>query len=317
MHIALRVADGFCIFLALLLAAKLSHPWMRLTTITAAIGIAMMGLVYYGMPPWLGGVPAVMIDVATFGLAVLGGHVAINPPEKDEKELKRFYICAFVGLAIFGIGANMWERNIEEAKRVQSQTDLKTAQSSFSTDLAEVKKSTVTILSFVTNPPKGISIAQAVLFAQGLLSRQVSPGRLQSVSNDRINDMAQAIVANLNEMAQEWQAQEHNDYMRTIDTPCYGTGSTPAGCKAAEARWAIAQRQLVARWQDDVTNLISQANECRVEIFNRLLPLQKAFAGDDTAKTLFEKMVTNSSSISPDNLRAAGTYLENLRKRLP
>src|SRR4029077_9384480 len=98
---------------------------------------------------------------------------------------------------------------------------------------------------------------------------------------------------------------------------CYGSSYTPDGCNAAEAQWVIKENDLNVRWREKVKELVSQANECRVEILSRLLPTQKRFADDDKAKSLFEKMGADSKNISPDNLDAAGLYLNGLWKRLP
>lgn len=262
--------------------------------------------------------PAVIVDCATFGLAAIGGYVALNPPREDQIALKRFYVISFVVLAVLGIGANVWQRSIEESRRAQSDASLKSAQKQFSDDLKAVKESSNAILSFVTNPPKGISPEQGLAFAKALraASRGV-PGKFDNISNARVGDMARAIAVNLNEMAAEWRAQDHNDYMVMTDSICYGSSYTPEGCKAAEDQWVIKENDLNVRWREKVKDLVSQANECRMEILNRLLPVQKRLAQDDKAKTLFEGMVADGKNISPDNLDAAGLYLNGLWKRLP
>jgi hypothetical protein len=269
----------------------------------------------------LDSLPAVIVDFATFGLAALGGYVAIKPPKEAEIGLRRLYVGSFVALALLGISANVWERHIDETRRTQAETDLKAAQNKFSSDLINVQqnvqRTSDAILSFVTNPPKGIPVDQAVAFARALTSNRGVSGKLESVPNARVGDMARAIVNSLNEMAQYWRADDQNEYMSTTDKSCYGVPYTPQGCKDAQALWVSKKKELTARWQEKVKDLIRQANECRVEIFRRLLPMQTNVAQDEAAKKLYEKMVADSRNISPEALNAVALYLDNLWKQLP
>jgi uncharacterized membrane protein len=129
--------------------------------------------------------------------------------------------------------------------------------------------------------------------------------------------MAKAIAANLNVTALYWRADDHNAYMGALDSPCYGILNKGDNCAHAQAQWVITEKQLNARWQEKAKDLVNQANECRVEILTRLLPQQKGLAQDEAAKSLYERMVADSKNISPESLSAAGSYLDNLWKRLP
>src|SRR4029077_18256262 len=42
-------------------------------------------------------------------------------------------------------------------------------------------------------------------------------GKFENISNPRVGDMARAIAVDRKEMASEWRAQDHNDYMKMTD----------------------------------------------------------------------------------------------------
>lgn len=122
-----------------------------------------------GVYPWLGSheVPSFWITLTAGLLAVLGGFVAINPPEKSMFWLKLFYVVSFAVLASVGTRAELQLRAREERNRQnyeQAQRDAQTQQTNaeirFSKDLAAVKDSSDAILRFVANPPKGITEKQ-------------------------------------------------------------------------------------------------------------------------------------------------------------
>jgi hypothetical protein len=261
-------------------------------------------------------VPAVVVDCATFGLAALGGYVALNPPSPEQTAAKRFYLIPFVVLAVVGIGANIWARQIEDSRRTQSDIDLKSAQHNFSEDLKAVKRSSDTILSFVTNPPKGVTAEQAVVIARALTSSRGPLGKLENISNARIADMARAIAVNLNEQAQEWRGDDQNEYMKTTDWT-YGYQGTEQNRKDAAELWVKKKKELNERWATKEKDLIGQADEARLEILSRLLPEQRNSAQDASAKSLYEKLLVGGGEIQPGDLNAAASYLDNLWKRLP
>jgi hypothetical protein len=103
----------------------------------------------------LGGIPPVLVDLATFGLALLGGFVALKPPAETDKVLKRFYVGGFAFLFVVGMAANIWQRRVEGAKQDQLQQNETDARNQFSTDLHDLKVSNNAILEFVASPPKG------------------------------------------------------------------------------------------------------------------------------------------------------------------
>jgi hypothetical protein len=333
---AITIALGFLLFamlniaLGFLLFAMLGRKWLVWLVPTASFAFAALWYLYVWHSSylhvwhsaWLGSVPAVIVDGSTFGLAALGGYVALNAPRAEQRALKGFYVISFIALAILGIGANIWQRNVEAGKQASLQQNETDARKEFSENLKDVKKSSDAILSFVTNPPKGISAEQGLAFAKALAARRGVFGKFDNISNARVGDMARAIARSLNETAQYWRADDRNAYLVALDSPCYGNGSSgPNGrenCAHAQAQWVTTEKQLNARWQEKAKDLVNQANECRVEIMTRLLlPRQKGDATDGAAKLVYEKMIADSKNISPENLIAAGSYLDNLWKRLP
>jgi hypothetical protein len=147
---------------------------------------------------WLGTVLSSLTDLATFGLAALGGYVAVNPPTREEIKSKTFYVVSFGLLAILGVYANGSEREKDKSeKRVlqQEQTD---AEIRFSDDLKAVKQSSDAILAFVANPPKGISQNQFSSTLSALLAKRdqiaAVPKDICDYSNDGLRAMGQLII---------------------------------------------------------------------------------------------------------------------------
>ena len=122
----------------------------------------------------LGGVPPLLVDLATFGLASLGGYVALKPPKETDKTLKRFYVVGFALLFLAGVAANLWLRSVESGKQEKLQQNETDARNQFSTNLRDLKISSNAILEFVANPPKGFSQAQVSSIVQEFMKGQKS-----------------------------------------------------------------------------------------------------------------------------------------------
>jgi hypothetical protein len=168
--IAERVVDVLTIAAAIALGLSLRKKWQARTSMVIAICLTVIWCAYSKHPAWLGGVPPVLVDLATFGLAYLGGHVALNPPAKDDQVLKRLYVFGFAFLFVIGMAANGWERTMEANKRDKLQQDQTTAETRFSIDLRDVKNSSDAILNYVAHPPKGATLEQLQQYAQSQLS---------------------------------------------------------------------------------------------------------------------------------------------------
>ena len=106
---------------------------------------------------WLDTVLRLTVDLSTFGIGALGGHVAVNPPERTQKKLKRAYFAAFFLLAIIGIGSNEWERERADALQEAYRNAADTAAKQFSADLKIVKDDDSAVLRFLENPPRGLT----------------------------------------------------------------------------------------------------------------------------------------------------------------
>jgi hypothetical protein len=114
------------------------------------------------------------LDCSTFGLAFLGGFVALFPPKDGQKALKGLYVLSFIVLAIVGFGADVWQRSVEAGKQSILQQNETDARNQFSTDLEDVKKSNGVILNFVAHPPPGFTREQVVSVVRTFLDQQHS-----------------------------------------------------------------------------------------------------------------------------------------------
>ncbi|MCU1300080.1 MAG: hypothetical protein JWQ87_364 [Candidatus Sulfotelmatobacter sp.] len=187
MDISELTVDIAILGIAMFMALMLPKTWMRRTVIAMWGCLIAVCFAYYQKAAWLDSVPSALVDCATFGLAALGGYVAVNPPSQDDKKLKYIYMFSFITLAIFGIGANVWQRGIESGRRVQSEHNETTARNDFSKNLKAVKESTeqavADIRNFLTHPPKGYTPEQVLQIAKTLLDNHAPAARLERPSN--------------------------------------------------------------------------------------------------------------------------------------
>jgi hypothetical protein len=93
---------------------------------------------YTEAAPRLGGVPPVLVDLATFGSAYLGGHVALNPPSAEDRKLKRIYVATLAASATIGIVTNGYQRAIEADTQKRLQQNETEARNQFSSSLKDV-----------------------------------------------------------------------------------------------------------------------------------------------------------------------------------
>ncbi len=135
----------------------------------------------------LGGVPPLLVDLATFGLALLGAFVALKPLKETDKTLKRFYVVGFALLFFVGMAANLWQRSVESGKQEKLQQNETDARKQFSSNLDDLRISNNAILEFVANPPKGFSQAQVSSIVQEFIKRQKSGPEI--LSNDVLRAM--------------------------------------------------------------------------------------------------------------------------------
>ena len=176
------------------------------------------------------------------------------------------------------------------------------------------------------NPQHPITSEQFAAFTKNLGRRQ-STGALSSaqnkfanVTNAMLSDMARVSVVNLNAVAQNWDASEHNEYMKIWD-PIYGIdGGDPRSKQLdqiradATKRWATKQKEIADQFTPEALKLLSQANDCRLEILDRLLPEDRYYQ-DQAIDAAFG--LADDGAHARSNLRRAAQYIDTLRKRLP
>lgn len=214
MVIAGKIVDALTVMVAIGLGMMLGKKWQARMAMAVAGCAAMIWCGYYRHPKWLGGVPPVLVDLATFGLAYLGAHVSLNPPADNNKILKRLYVFVFAGLFVIGMAANGWQRSVEADKRDRLQQDQTDAEKRFSADLNIVKTSSTAILNLVAHPPAGMTTAQVASIAQHLLQKQQSnasslspPNLYDGLSNDELLLIAKATAKDIDDVMGAWSFQ--------------------------------------------------------------------------------------------------------------
>jgi hypothetical protein len=207
----------------------------------------------------LGGVPPLLVNLATFGLALLGGFVALKPPEETDKTLKRFYVFGFAFLFVLGTAANLWQRSVESGKQEKLQQNETDARNQFSTNLHDLKVSNNAILEFVANPPKGFSQAQVSSIVQEFIKGQKSGPEI--LSNDVLRAME---TTTERQMLDIWHQFDHADI--ELDHP--QPGSSPEQAQ----RIAAARDQLRRGVLDNHYNqqVLATANFVRDQLLKRL-----------------------------------------------
>jgi hypothetical protein len=230
-----------------------SKGWVRGS---AAVFLGCFALAWYAHarhPAWLDGALPILVDLATFGLAFLGGYVALVPPKEDDGLLKKRYVFAFATLFAVGMIANGCLRNIEKQKQDVLQQKVTDAGIRFSADLKAVKASSDAILNFVAHPPKGFTREEVVSVVEQFLKEQ------QIVPNDVLRSMAMDVTQR---MRTTWQRFNHAD----------------TGLEELEALSQGQRRQdLVNRraklWSDvlsDNSDLLAEANFIRDQILKKI-----------------------------------------------
>ncbi|MGA9544127.1 MAG: hypothetical protein WBQ85_11185 [Candidatus Sulfotelmatobacter sp.] len=253
MHIAVLVLDVLTIVLALCVAKLLLSAWLFHLSILFSIGFALVWYAYARHPVWLDGVPPVLVDLATFGLAYLGGQ-AINPPAAGNETLKRVCVFVFALLFVIGMAANGWQRSIESNKQARLQQNETDARIQFSGNLQEVKKSNEAILKFVANPPKGFTPRDVLAVVERFLNNQ------QSVPNEVLRAVA---IDTVRRLRQAWLVFDRRDATLEVRQAMAATAQEKQAMKDARAKLRL---DLIT----DNTVLFSEANYWHTLITKRL-----------------------------------------------
>lgn len=250
--------------------------------------------------------------------------VELAPKEKRDSPYWRAGIVGF-GLALSALTWLQMVRSAKMATKDRQAAIIETAAKTSEIVNAIIKENMVNALQEYNDahPQNPITREQFVEFTKNFSRKQsigtLSPAqnKFANVTNAMLSDIARVSVENLNTFASEWGASEQNEYMKLWD-PIYGMGQGDPRFKQidkiradATQRWANKQVELAKEFTPEAKKLMLQANDCRFEILNRLLPEQKYYQ-DKMIDTVFEKNLLDHG----DLVRAAA-YLDTLRKRLP
>jgi hypothetical protein len=249
--------------------------------------------------------------------------VELVPKEERDSPYWKAGIVGF-GLVLSALTWTQMARAVKVASKDRQDAIIETATRTSEIVNAKIKDNMVNALQDYNSahPQNPITNEQFAEFTKNFNRKQsigtLSPAqsKFASITNPMLSDIARVSVENLTEFAQQWEASEHNEYMKIWD-PIYGIGEGDPRYKQIEQlkadatkRLAAKQAELAKEFTPEAKKLMLQANDCRHEILNRLLPEQKNYQ-DETIDTVFEKTLLERG----DLVRAAA-YLDALRKRL-
>jgi hypothetical protein len=270
---------------------------------------------------WLESVPAVIVDCSTFGMAVLGGYVALNPPKEERVALKRVYVVSFVVLGILGIVANVWQRNVEAGKQAILQRNETDARTQFSADLAVVKSSNQTILNFVAHPPAGFSREQVVSVVRTFLEQQHNDKQTAEVKAElRSITMVPQVVEQLRDpwelkgKVQDINIRAWEELTHFRNEHPDGKSPDGKGEPEIEARRQIELNEAEERYGPEAEEkLILDADSIRKELLKHIPP-EKRIPADNEEEQKFAKALKDPDSLPKSE---AASYLERLAGRVP
>jgi hypothetical protein len=317
MIIATRILDALTLLIAIGLGLMLHKKWQARSAMVISVFLALLWCAYHQPPRWLGGVPPVLVDVATFGLAYLGGHVALNPPRETDRTLKNIYVSSFALLFIIGMVANGWQRTIESYKQDRLQQNETDARQQFSQSLLDVKNSNQAILDFVSHPPKGFTPEQALTVVRRLLDKQQAQGQ----SNDATNELrALAMVTPVAESLRswwDWEGREQDINNRWWEEMVHYRQQHPddqEGANNIETQRQAALRDAEEKYGPQaLAALIADADWIRRELLAHIPTEKQTQLDRDEIQKFAEAIQKHNNTVDKAPL---GDYLENLRKRV-
>lgn len=268
----------------------------------------MLGILSIG---WFGGIPPLLVDLATVSLAVLGGHVAINPPEKGNVRLRAFYISSFVLLAAIAVGANIWQRSLESGKQDRLQQNETDARNQFAKSLKSVQNSNELILNFVANPPKGMTQDQVQLIVKGFVQEQQSnsPG----IPKGLLRILSLATVQEMRQWNDSWNIEDNSLWFKI--------NAISANPKQAKSEQGKAQLLSWRKERENLNNIYSlrilptMKNGALIE--EQLLEGQTNTDEDKKSEDIFTKVLAGQP-ISWGEMNDVTSYMNRLvRKNFP
>jgi hypothetical protein len=322
MLIATRILDALTVLIAMGLGLMLRKKWQARIVMVTSVFLALLWCTYHRPPRWLGGVPPILVDLATFGLAYLGGHVALNPPREADRNLKNIYVSSFALLFVIGMIANGWQRTIESNKRDGLQQNETDARNQFSKSLQDVKNSNQAIFNFVSHPPKGFTPEQALSVVRRLVDKQQTQGQSSDATNElRALAMVTPVAENLRAWW-DWEGRQqdiNNRAWEDMNHYLQQHRGDPQGINQQELKKLEAQQQAAYRDAEDkygpqaLAALIADADWIRRELLKHIPTEKQTKLDSDEISKFAEAIQKHDNTIDKAQM---GDYLENLRKRV-
>lgn len=310
MLIAEKLLDVLILATAVVMGLMLHKKWHARGAIVLSFCLAVLWSASHQPPRWLGGAAPLLVDLATFGLAYLGGHVAINPPRETDKVLKKVYVFTFALLLVIGISANVWQRSIENDKQDKLQQNETAAREQFSSNLRDVKRSSEAILNFVANPPKGFTQDQIASVVSKFIDQHDK--RSSTLSEEALRVMVPAIIAEIRRLTDRWyfddgslERQQHEALLEA--TP----DKNPDERAKIDQAFIDRRKRRKADYAGEITPVLRSANYLQEEMLRGQTLTDEDYKFSDFAYVPTERPYDGYSQVM-----AFAGYLERLLNRL-
>jgi hypothetical protein len=244
------------------------------------------------MMAWADAVSPYAVDVATFGLAALGGYVAVRPPEKGAVRLKGFYVLCFAALALAGIIFSTHERNRSKRESIES-------EKRFDNDLGLVASQNNSILDFLAHPPKNLTKEEvgAIVseWAKALLDRPKIP----PINNNELRQEVLTYTRKLRDMDTRLSALWSANMLKPINLQ--------PGQEARTRAWVDGERTIESDFhREDLGRGIHLRDELRKRLSQGGTPPPNALNGEPF-----------SAPEQTHPLDRLASYLDGLANQLP
>ena len=263
---------------------------------------------------WVDTILQTTIIFANLGLAFLGGFVAVKPPKEDERTLKGIYIFLFSVVAVVGIVASVWSNKRDRGAQETLQQANRDAEIRFSADLLSVKHSNDAILTFVSNPPKGVTQEQLTQFVRAFVQQRDSASRvvnkLAGMPTEGLLSTTKTAATQLLEIADhEWGWEDEQAYLAAYEIH-YKSSSTPqAEIDESMAKGNAVRADIATKYRTQLRETVSFAIDLRDEILRRFPNLENSRAPRELDSVLRK---LRGGAYEVGDLRQAASLLSDL-----
>lgn len=211
-------------------------------------------------------------------------------------------------------GSDAMKKVVKEAQSLQS--ELLEHVSITDTDVTEQREFARTLQHPDARRLDLMDLPSAGNYLENLADRVRSANllRFANLTNAMLSDEVAADVATLNELATEWH-YDHDEENRRINEHAV-THGTNAEKKEAWDAWLKRERELNAEWARKSKTIILRADDCRLAVLDRLVPLDRDHVEHSKESESFGRLLGGADADYQAVWQAA-QYLQMIGKMLP